>query len=158
MPGTRTWKPAANATLLRTISPVYAGRGGLLTAALQYVYQAVRAGSGNAELGRAFEELAGAKLRDFEEFGTFLVSLGADPVFTACPPYPVSYHSCAGVDYAKDPPAMIAADIRMETALSEELGRLASFAEGETETRLLGWKARAEENLVRLKAMLETVP
>ncbi len=146
---------AANAALLRMLSPVYAGRGGLLTAALQYVYQTVRMGPHDVALARKFEAFAGEKLRDFEELGSLLVSLGADPVFTACPPYPVSYHSCAGVDYAADPAAMIEADIRLETALLEQFEKIAAAA---AEERVLRWKAHAQKNLAALGEMRALIP
>ncbi len=104
---------------VRLLAPLYAGRKGILRAALQYVYQAVRLGKG--EEAAAFAALAGVKFRDFERLGALLLELGADPVFTACPPYPVSYFSCAGVDYAKSLPAMLSSDLAMEEGLSEEI-------------------------------------
>ena len=114
-----------DARALRKILPVYAGKGGMLTAVLQYVYQAIKlGGSGCEREGRAIEEIAGEKLRDFEMLGTLITRLGANPVFTACPPYPVSYHSAAGVDYAGTYAEMLAADIRLEEQLEQRLGTI----------------------------------
>ncbi len=104
-------KIGEDSAALKRISPLYAGRGSLLTAVLQYVYQTVRGEN------KLFEVLAGEALYDFELLGALIGRLGADPVFTACPPYPVSYHSAAGVDYAKTERAMLSADIRMEERL-----------------------------------------
>lgn len=123
---------------LRLIAPLYAGRCSLLTAALQYIYQAVMLGGcRRAEEGKELESLAGEKLRDFEEFGALLVRLGADPVFTACPPYPVSYFSCAGVDYAKNYSAMLAADLRLECCLAEQMCHMRSLLADCDAARLL---------------------
>ena len=113
----------------KVLFPLYAGKCGMLTAVLQYVYQAVvLGGSGMTEEGKELEAIAGEKLCDFERIGTLLGSSGVDPVFTACPPYPVSYHSAASVDYAKSYPAMLAADLRLEAALSARLEQAASFS------------------------------
>ncbi len=143
---------------LRAILPVYAGKDGMLTAVLQYVYQAIRlGGSGSAEEGRAIETIAGEKLRDFEVLGALIAQLGADPVFTACPPYPVSYHSAAGVDYAKTYPEMLLADIRLEERLIarfEEIGRqFGACTAGETVARL---RLSACSHLERLRKMLSS--
>ncbi len=142
---------------LRTIAPAYAGKGGVLTAALQYVYQTVRLGAGeDAEKGREIEALAGEKLRDFEELGACIRRLGADPVFTACPPYPVSYHSCAGVDYAKTFPAMLAADIHLERGLITMFdAMLAEVEQADAVATLTRLRAHAVRNLGLLAAMLE---
>ncbi len=138
---------------LKRISPLYAGRGSLLTAVLQYVYQTVR---GEEKL---FEVLAGEALYDFELLGSLIQKLGADPVFTACPPYPVSYHSAAGVDYAKSAHAMLAADIRMEERLLAGFESALRTLENPGAAEVIG---RLRENCIsrlgRLKPAWEAQP
>ncbi len=114
---------------LKLVAPAYAGKSGALTAALQYVYQVVLLGRGHAEEAKRLEKLAAAKLFELEKLGTVIRKLGADPVFTACPPYPVSYHAASAVDYAKDLPAMLEADLRLEHAAIERYSRMLSDLE-----------------------------
>ncbi len=110
---------------LKQIAPAYAGREGALTAVLQFVYQAiVLGGTGKTEEGRTLERIAADELRHLEILGTLIVRLGADPVYTACPPYPVSHHSAAAVDYSKNLPAMLAADLRLLRGAVESYDRL----------------------------------
>ncbi len=135
---------------LKRISPLYAGRGGLLTAVLQYVYQTVR----NRE--KLFEVLAGEALYDFELLGALIEKLGADPVFTACPPYPVSYHSAAGVDYAKSLHAMLAADIRMEERLLAGYhAALSALQEGPAAGAVVRLRDNCASRLARLRSAQE---
>ncbi len=124
---------------LRIAAKAYAGREGMLTLVLQYVYQTAVSGG---ETGAALRALAADALLDFERLGSLLGELGADPVFTACPPYPVSYHSAESVDYSKSLPAMLAADCRLEEAVLRVLSALkdigaAEALKGGCERRLL---------------------
>ena len=100
---------------LRAVSPAYAGRDGELTAILQYVYQSVLLGSyGNQKASRLLMNIAAAEMRHLEILGTLITRLGAPPVFTECPPYPVSYYSASCVNYTRTLTCMIEADIRAE--------------------------------------------
>lgn len=100
---------------LRLISPAYAGRDGELTAVLQYVYQSVIfSEEGRGEFARALIEIAVNEMHHLEVLATMIAKLGAPPVFTACPPYPVGYYSAACVNYTKNPRQMICADICAE--------------------------------------------
>ena len=100
---------------LRVVSPAYAGREGELTATLQYVYQSILLGEkGYGELSRLLLDIAITEMHHIEILGSLITRLGAPPVFTACPPYPVGFYSASCVNYAKSPDAMIAADIRGE--------------------------------------------
>lgn len=102
---------------LRMISPAYAGREGELTAALQYVYQAIFLGAtGDGETGKVLMGIAVSEMHHIEILGTVITKLGAPPVFASCPPYPVGYYSAASVNYAKDRCAMLTADICGEQA------------------------------------------
>ena len=137
---------------LKRISPFYAGRASLLTAVLQYTYQTVRGAD------KLFGVLAGETLYDFELLGSLVEKMGADPVFTACPPYPVSYHSAAGVDYAKTLPAMVAADIRMEERLSDGYGAaLSRLGEGEAAKTLSRLREDCISRLGRLYDLRDTL-
>lgn len=100
---------------LRVISPAYAGREGELTAILQYVYQAIVFGErGMREEGKLLSEIAAAEMRHLEILGTLIAKLGAPPVFTNCPPYPVGYFSASCVNYVRSPRQMIQADVCAE--------------------------------------------
>lgn len=105
----------SKATLMRLLSPAYAGREGELTAVLQYVYQAILLdGCGKGEEAKRVLRIAVEEMRHLERIGKILVSLGVPPVFTACPPYPVAYWSAACVNYAKPVREMLEADICAE--------------------------------------------
>lgn len=100
---------------LRLLSPAYAGREGELTAILQYVFQAILFGeAGRKEFSSAVLSIAIDEMRHLEILGTVIAKLGAPPVFTACPPYPVGYYSASCVNYARNPRQMICADICAE--------------------------------------------
>lgn len=100
---------------LRLISPAYAGRDGELTAVLQYVYQAILfKETGKDEFSEAVFHIAAAEMRHLEILGTMISKLGAPPVYTACPPYPVGYYSASCVNYSKQPRSMLSADVCAE--------------------------------------------
>lgn len=100
---------------LRLISPAYAGREGELTAVLQYVYQSIMFGEmKNEEFSKAVMRIAVSEMHHLEVLGTLITKLGAPPLFTACPPYPVGYFSAACVNYTRQPRSMISADICAE--------------------------------------------
>lgn len=115
----------ADCTALRIVSPAYAGRNGELTAVLQYVYQSIIFGEiGKQEIGRTLISIAVDEMRHLEFLGTAIVKLGAPPVFTACPPYPVGYYSASNVNYCKIPRQMICADICAEENTIAEYERM----------------------------------
>lgn len=100
---------------LRIVSPAYAGREGELTATLQYVYQAIYLEAiGKGEIAHVLLEIAVCEMHHIEILGSLITRLGAPPVFTACPPYPVGYYSASYVNYVKSPESMISADIAGE--------------------------------------------
>ncbi len=100
---------------LRIISPAYAGREGELTAILQYVYQSIMLdGFGMKAAAKTLEEIAATEMHHLQILGTLIRCLGAPPVFTNCPPYPVGYYSSSCVNYTKTPKAMIAVDLCSE--------------------------------------------
>jgi len=100
---------------LKLISPAYAGRDGELTAVLQYVFQSIVLGNcGEKEFAHALIKIAVEEMHHMEILGTLICKLGAPPVFTACPPYPVGYYSASSVNYVRGVRQMICADICAE--------------------------------------------
>ncbi len=100
---------------LRLIAPAYAGREGELTAVLQYVFQSVVfSEQGNAAFSRELIRIAVSEMHHLELLASMIAKLGALPVFSACPPYPVGYYSAACVNYTKIPRQMLCADICAE--------------------------------------------
>lgn len=100
---------------LRIISPAYAGREGELTAILQYVYQSILLdGLNMPSAAKALGEIAATEMHHLQILGSLIRNLGAPPVFTNCPPYPVGYYSSSCVNYTKSPKAMIAVDLCAE--------------------------------------------
>ena len=142
-----------NVRALRVVSPAYAGRDGELTAILQYVYQSILlGGSGEKELSALLLSIAVEEMRHLQILGTLIVKLGAPPVFTACPPYPVSYYSASCVNYAKSPRAMLAADISAErTAISEYERMIACLGNEPAAAVLARIRDDEEEHLRRLR-------
>ena len=110
---------------LRIVSPAYAGREGELTAVLQYVYQSVLLGQGGEEEdAKEVHKIAVQEMRHLQILGTLICRLGASPVFTACPPYPVGYYSASCVSYVRQPAAMFEADCRAERAAIDGYTRM----------------------------------
>lgn len=100
---------------LRLLSPVYAGREGELTATLQYVYQSVLLGaSGEEKLSKLLLSIAVTEMHHVQILGTLITKLGAPPLFTARPPYPVGYYSASCVNYVRSVQGMLSADILLE--------------------------------------------
>ncbi len=142
-----------NVRALRVVSPAYAGKDGELTAVLQYVYQSILlGGSGEKELAALLMSIAKEEMRHLQILGTLIVKLGAPPVFTACPPYPVSYYSASCVNYAKSSRAMLAADIAAEcTAISEYERMIACLKDEPAAAVLARLRDDEEEHLRRLR-------
>ena len=110
---------------LRIVSPAYAGREGELTATLQYVYQSILLGAnGLQKESRLLLDIAVTEMHHVEILGTLITKLGAPPVFTSCPPYPVGYYCASYVNYVKNPLGMIGADIIGEKAAIAEYERI----------------------------------
>ncbi len=140
-----------NSNVLKLVAPAYAGRNGALTAALQYTYQVILLGGEHAEEGKRLEKIAAAKLLELQKLGTLIQKLGADPVLTACPPYPVSYYSASCVDYVKSLPAMLEADLRLERAAAERYARILPALDGRTAAAVFALKEGCEENIRALE-------
>lgn len=143
---------AANACMLRAVSPAYAGREGEMTAILQYVYQSILLGAcGEEETAGVLLSIAVTEMHHLQILGTLISKLGAPPVFTACPPYPVGYYSASCVNYAKSPAAMLEADLYGERKAVEEyrkmLGKLSDPRVSAVIERII------EDELVHIKTI-----
>ena len=115
---------------LRVVSPAYAGKCGELTAILQYVYQSVLLSArGEEHAAKVVRRIAADEMRHLQILGTLICRLGAPPVFTACPPYPVSYYSASCVNYVRGTREMIAADIRAEKSAIASYCRMLELLE-----------------------------
>lgn len=100
---------------LRIVTRAYAGREGELTSVLQYVFQSVVLSQrGETELASLLQQIAADEMRHLQIVGSLITRLGAPPVFTANPPYPVGYYSASCVNYARGTEEMLAADLAAE--------------------------------------------
>lgn len=100
---------------LRQVAPAYAGRQSELTAILQYVYQSVFLGAcGQEKESGILLSIAINEMHHLEILGTIITKLGAPPVLSACPPYPVGFYSASNVNYTKSLRSMLCADIAGE--------------------------------------------
>ena len=145
--------------MLRAVSPAYAGRDGELTAILQYVYQSVLLSSyGNAKASRLLMDIATAEMRHLEILGTLITRLGAPPVFTECPPYPVSYYSASCVNYTRTLTCMIEADIRAEmSAIATYTRILQTITSGEVAAVIARIREDEEFHLHTLQKLLKEI-
>ena len=100
---------------LRIVTKAYAGRDGELTSVLQYVFQSVVLGQrGERELALLLQRIAADEMRHLQIVGSLITRLGAPPIYSACPPYPVGYYSASCVNYAKETDEMPSADVAAE--------------------------------------------
>ena len=100
---------------LRIVTKAYAGKEGELTSVLQYVYQTVVLGQrGERELSLLLYRIASDEMRHLQTIGSLITRLGAPPIYTACPPYPVGYYSASCVNYAKETEEILLSDILAE--------------------------------------------
>ncbi len=100
---------------LRIVTKAYAGREGELTSVLQYVYQSIVLGQREErELSLLLQHIAAEEMRHLQIIGSLITRLGAPPVFTACPPYPVGYYSASCVNYARETEEILRSDIAAE--------------------------------------------
>lgn len=114
-----------DSTALRIVSPAYAGKASEMTAVLQYVYQSIVLGDcGRVEESKVLMKIAVDEMRHLEILGTLICRLGAPPVFTSCPPYPVGYYSASFVDYTVNPQKMIERDLAGERAAIAQYGQM----------------------------------
>ena len=100
---------------LRIVSPAYAGRDGELTATLQYVYQSIYLDAcGEGETAKLLLSIGITEMHHIQILGSLITRLGAPPVFTACPPYPVGFYSASCVNYTRSLETMLLSDLAKE--------------------------------------------
>ena len=114
---------------LKIVSPAYAGGEGELTAVLQYVYQQILfENAGYADYAAILGRIAKSEMHHLHILGSLICRLGAPPVFSYLPPYPINYYSARCVSYSRTPQKMILDDIQAEQYASDGytkmLGRL----------------------------------
>lgn len=139
-------------TALRIISPAYAGREGELTAILQYVYQSIVFSElGKRDSAHLLMQIAVTEMHHLEILGSLIAKLGAPPVFTKCPPYPVGYYSASNVNYSKSPETMLSVDIAGERcAIAAYEGMCARLTNGRVKAVI---ERIVEDERVHLKAL-----
>lgn len=99
----------------RLVAQAYATLNGELNAVMQYVYHYFNFKiSGDNETANLMMGIAIAEMEHLEKLGELLIRLGADPVFTALPPYKTDFYSTRGVSYSKLPVKMLLDDIAGE--------------------------------------------
>lgn len=100
---------------LKIISPAYAGDEGELTAVLQYVYQHILFdNAGYKDYANILIKIAVSEMKHLEILGSLILKLGAAPVYSYLPPYPINYYSARSVSYSKNPQKMILDDVAAE--------------------------------------------
>lgn len=104
-----------DAATLKIISSAYAGEEGELKAVLQYIYQHILFDNmGCKSYAAILRKIAIAEMKHLEILGELILKLGALPVYSYLPPYPINYYSARSVSYAKTPQKMILDDIAAE--------------------------------------------
>ncbi len=100
---------------LRIISPAYASSTGELNAILQYNYHAINFdGKGFSEYAEIIDGIAVAEMIHLKLLGKTILALGAQPVYTACPPAAFNFYSAKFVSYSRSLKNMIEDDILAE--------------------------------------------
>lgn len=122
----------------RIISPAYAAAGSELTAILQYVYHGLQFGYKNMpELAELMTDIAIAEMRHLDLLGETLLRLGANPIYTACPPIPRCYYSSDYVDYTTVPASILLSDIAGETAAIDGYEKMLALLENDAVSSLI---------------------
>ena len=104
-----------DAAALKIVSPAYAGDEGELCAVLQYIYQHILFDNmGCKDYANILLKIAITEMKHLEILGKLILKLGAAPVYSYLPPYPINYFSARTVSYSKNPQKMILDDIAAE--------------------------------------------
>ena len=104
-----------DAAALKIVSPAYAGDEGELCAVLQYIYQHILFDNmGCKDYANILLKIAVTEMKHLEILGKLILKLGAAPVYSYLPPYPINYFSARTVSYSKNPQKMILDDIAAE--------------------------------------------
>ena len=104
-----------DAAALKIVSPAYAGDEGELCAVLQYIYQHILFDNmGCKDYANILLKIDITEMKHLEILGKLILKLGAAPVYSYLPPYPINYFSARTVSYSKNPQKMILDDIAAE--------------------------------------------
>ncbi len=97
---------------LKIISPAYAGDESELTAILQYTYQYINLEEeGLEEEAKLLKGISMDEMKHFATLGRLIAKLGAKPVFSYFPPYPIRFFTTRSVSYSLSPKKMLADSI-----------------------------------------------
>lgn len=97
---------------LKIISPAYSTSSGELNAVMQYIYHSLNfMHGGMKEHAETLESIAIAEMIHFKLLGATIFALGAQPVFTAQPPFAYNFYSTKFVSYSGTWQNMIEDDI-----------------------------------------------
>lgn len=110
---------------VRIISPAYASAHGELAVILQYAYHALYFDeSGDEETANLLDGIAITEMHHLEILGSTLLKLGADPVYTACPPFKNNFYNTSKIAYSKTKQKMLLDDLAGEIYASESYGKM----------------------------------
>lgn len=99
----------------RIISSAYASSAGELNAVLQYIYHSFNFGcAGDGERAQLLKSIAIAEMMHLDLLGEALINLGAQPVYSFCPPAHYNFYSTKFVAYSRSLRNMIEDDIMGE--------------------------------------------
>ena len=86
----------------RIISGAYASSAGELNATLQYIYHSFNFGcADDKERAGLLKSIAVAEMIHLDLLGEALISLGAEPVYSFCPPARYNFYSTKFVAYSR---------------------------------------------------------
>ena len=122
----------------RILSPAYAAAGSELTAVLQYIFHGFQFGHKNMpDYAELMTDIAIAEMRHLDLLGETLLRLGANPIYTACPPIPRCYYTTDYVNYATVPASMLLADISGESAAIDGYEKMLTLLDNDAVSALI---------------------
>lgn len=141
----------------RIIASAYAGSHGELSAILQYVYHAFYfEKNGDEDTAEILDRIAMAEMHHLEIIGKLLLKLGADPIYTACPPYKNSYYNTSQISYSKTRQKMLMDDLSGEIYAVESYKKMLDLLTNEDVSAIIQRIMLDEELHVKvLKTELE---
>jgi rubrerythrin len=141
---------------LKILSPAYAGDESELGAILLYSYQhVVLENLGYTAQADGIAKIAMDEMRHLHLLADLIYKLGALPVYTYLPPYPINYFSARTVPYGKTPRKMLLDSIEGESRAVEGYSKMLARIESEQVCAVIE-RIRADEmrHLQAFKRML----
>ncbi len=100
---------------VRILSPAYASSVGELNTVMQYIYQSfIFLQKGYPRIAELLEGVAVAEMIHFSLLGKTILALGAQPVYSQCPPTCFQFYSTKYVTYCGSLKEMLQDNIRAE--------------------------------------------